>query len=176
MPEIAGFFYLILAICGGFAEFASRQGLIVPGNAAATISNIRASETLFRIGILSELLGQTVFILLVLVLYRLLKSVNHNQAVLMVVLVIVAVTITCLNMLNQYAVLPLLSGADYLSVFEASQIQALGLYYLNLHKAVTSLPRCFLACGCSPWVFWFTSRASCLKLWAYFWSWPGLAT
>ncbi len=133
--RIAGFFYLILAICGGFAEFASRQGLIVPGDAAATVSNIRASEALFRTGILSELLGQTVFILLVLTLYRLLKRVNRNQAVLMVVLVVVAVTITCLNMLNQYAVLPLLSGADYLSVFEASQIQALVLYLLNLHKA-----------------------------------------
>jgi hypothetical protein len=133
--RIAGFLYLILAITGGFAEFAVRQSLIVPGDAAATVSKITAAVSTFRLGIVSELLGQVVFILLVLALYRLLKPVNQSQAVLMVVLVIVAVTITCLNMLNQYAVLPLISGSDYLAVFDASQLQALVLYFLNLHKA-----------------------------------------
>jgi hypothetical protein len=133
--RIAGFLYLILAICGGFAEFAARQSLIVPGDAAATASKIMASTPTFRLGIVSELIGQTVFILLVLYLYRLLKPVNQNQAVLMVILVIVAVTITCINMLNQFAVLLLLSGADYLAVFEVSQLQALVLYFLNMHKA-----------------------------------------
>lgn len=131
----AGLLYLILAICGGFAEFAVRQGMIVAGDAAATASNIMAAMPTFRLGVVSELLGQTVFIFLVLYLYQLLNPVNRNQAVLMVVLVIVAVTITSLNMLNQVAALALLSGADYLAVFEASQIQALALYFLNLHKA-----------------------------------------
>ena len=31
--RLAGVFYLILAICGGFAEFGVRQRLIVPGDA-----------------------------------------------------------------------------------------------------------------------------------------------
>ena len=132
--RIAGFLYLILAICGGFAEFAVRQGMVVPGDAAATVSNIRNSEALFRLGGVSELVGQVVFILLVLTLYRLLKPVNPNQAVLMVIFVVVAVTITCINMLNQFAVLPLLNGTDYLAVFGAGQLQALVMYYLNLHK------------------------------------------
>ncbi len=133
--RIAGFFYLILAICGGFAEFAVRQGMIVPGDAAATVNNILASESTFRLGVLSELIGQTVFIFLVLYLFRLLQSVNRNQAVLMVVLVIVAVTITSLNMLNQLAVLLLIDGSSYLAVFEAGQQQALVLFFLNLHRA-----------------------------------------
>jgi len=133
--RLAGFLYLILAVSGGFAEFAIRQSMIVPGDAAATVRNIMASISTFRLGIASELIGQTVFILLVMVLYKLLKPVNQNQARLMVVFVVVAVTITCLNMLNQFAVLPLLSGADYLTVFEAGQLQALVLYFLNLHHA-----------------------------------------
>ena len=133
--RLAGFLYLILAVCGGFAEFAIRQSMIVPGDAAATVRNIMASISTFRLGIASELIGQTVFILLVMTLYKLLKPVNQNQARLMVVFVIVAVTITCLNMLNQFAVLPLLSGADYLAVFDAGQLQALVLYFLNLHHA-----------------------------------------
>ena len=130
----AGFLYLILAICGGFAEFFVRQSLIVPGDAAATVSNITASESLFRLGFVSELVGQTVFVLLGLILYRLLKPVNKNQAVLMVALVLVAVTITCLNMLNQFAALLLLNGGEYLAVFQVEQLHALVLFFLNLHK------------------------------------------
>jgi hypothetical protein len=133
--RFAGFLYLILAICGGFAEFAVRQGMIVPGDAAATVGNILASESVFRLGVVSELIGQAVFILLVLTLYRLLKPVNQNQAVLMVMLVIVAVAITCINMLNQFAALLLLGGADYLAVFSAAQVQALVMYFLNMHEA-----------------------------------------
>lgn len=131
----AGFLYLILAVCGGFAEFFVRQSLIVPGNAVETVNNIMASESLFRLGFVAELVGQTVFIVLVMALYRLLKPVNRNQARIMVLFVVVAVTITCLNMLNQFAALLLLSGADYLAVFEAGQVEALVLLFLNLHKA-----------------------------------------
>ena len=133
--RVAGLLYLILAICGGFAEFAVRQGMVVAGDAAATFSNIVASKSTFRLGVVSELIGQVVFILLVLNLYRLLKSVNRNQAVLMVAFVVVAVTITCLNMLNQVAVLLLINGSGYLSVFGAGQLQALVLFFLNMHTA-----------------------------------------
>lgn len=131
----AGFLYLILAICGGFAEFAVRQAMVVPGDAAATVSNILANQTLFRLGVAAELIGQVVFVLLVLALFRLLSSVNRNQAVLMVVLVVIAVTITCLNMLNQFAALLLLNGSGYLAVFEPAQVQALVLYSLEMHQA-----------------------------------------
>lgn len=148
--RIAGSLYLILAVCGGFAEFAVRQGMIVPGDAAGTASKILASEALFRLGVVSELIGQVVFIVLVLALYRLLKSVNRSQAVLMVIFVIVAVTITCLNMLNQFAALPLLNGAGYLSVFDAGQMQALALYFLNLHKAGYMIAQVFFGLWLLP--------------------------
>ena len=131
----AGFLYLLLAICGGFAEFAVRQALIVPGDAAATAANITASAWTFRLGFVAELAGQVVFVLLVLALYRILQPVNRNQARLMVSLVIVAVTITCLNMLNQFAALLILDGSDYLAVFTAAQVQAFALLFLDLHHA-----------------------------------------
>lgn len=131
----AGVLYLILAVCGGFAEFFVRQRLTVPGDAAATTANILAAEGLFRLGFVAELAGQVVFVLLVLALYHILQPVNRNQAVIMVSFVIVAVTITCLNMLNQFAALMVLTGGDYLAVFSAAQLQALSLLFLNLHHA-----------------------------------------
>ncbi len=133
--RFAGFLYLLLAIFGGFAEFGVRQRLIVPGDAAATVDNILASESLFRLGFVAELAGQVVFVVLVLALYRLLKFVNRNQADVMVMFVLIAVTITCMNMLNQFAPLFLLGGADYLTVFSPEQVESLVLLFLNLQHA-----------------------------------------
>ncbi len=132
--RVAGGLWLILAIFGGFA-FVSVSSLLVPGEAGATVSNIMASESLFRIAILSDLFGQTVFIVLVLVLYKLLKIVNNFAALLMVMFVIVSVSIQSLSALNQIAVLFLLSGADYLTAFPADQLHALVLLFLNLRGA-----------------------------------------
>jgi len=122
-------------VCGGFAEFFVRKGLIVAGDAAATASNILASQPLFRFGIVAELTGQVAFVLLVLALYRLLTPVNRNHAVVMVAFVVVAATVTTLNMLNQFAALYALSGANHLAVFDAGQLQALSLTFLDLHHA-----------------------------------------
>ncbi len=131
--RIAGLLYLIPFILSFLAIFL-RQSLIVPGDAATTANNIMASESLFRLSIVSDLIVQTVFVLLVLVLYKLLKPVNKNHALLMVIFFLVSVPIAMLNMLNQFAALLLLSGADYLTVFTADQLQALVPLFRDLHE------------------------------------------
>jgi len=131
----AGVLYLILAVCGGFAEFFVRQSLIVGGDAAATASNILGAQPLFRLGIFAEFIGQVAFVLLVLALYRILEPVGRNLAQVMVAFVLVAVTITALNMLNQFAALHVLTGGPYLTVFDAGQQQALAMTFLDLHHA-----------------------------------------
>ena len=132
--RMAGFLYLILSIASGWA-FANLSGLVVHGDAATTVSNLRASEPLFRLGILSDLLGQAVFVFLVLALYRLLKPVGKNMARSMVILVIISATLQSISLLNQVAALLLLNGAGYLTVFNSEQINALVMFFLNLHQA-----------------------------------------
>ena len=131
----AGFLYLILAVCGGFPEFFVRQSLIVRGDAAATVANILGAQPLFRLGIVSQLVGQVAFVLLVLALYRVLRPVNRNHATVMVGFVLVAVTIVSLNMLNQFAALHVLDGAPYLAAFDAGQQRALAMVFLDLYHA-----------------------------------------
>lgn len=109
------------------AEFAFRQGLIVLGDAAATASNIIASESLFRLGLVTDLVHQTVFVVLILLLYKLLKPVSRSIAVLMAVLALLGVPIAMLNELNQSAALLLVSGAGYLTAFTTDQLQAYSL-------------------------------------------------
>ena len=119
--RVAGFLSLIMI---PFALFGIMwaSSLIVPGDAATTANNIMASESLFRLSIGSALMVQVGHILLVLVLYKLLKVVNKNHALLMVIFSLVGNPITMLNELNRVAVLLLLNGADYLTVFTAGQL------------------------------------------------------
>ena len=55
LARIAGSLYLIVAACGSFAELFVRSRIVVPGDAASTADNIRASATLFRFGFVSDL-------------------------------------------------------------------------------------------------------------------------
>ena len=131
--RVAGLLYL-LVFPFAFFSLSVHDKLIVHGDAAATASNIMASEGLFRGGIVAWLVSQTIFIFLLLALYKLLKPVNRNVALHMVVLLLVGVPIALINELNQFAALLLLSGADYLTAIKADQLQAQVMFHLNLHK------------------------------------------
>jgi hypothetical protein len=132
--RIAGFLYLIMLPLSVFSLSFVRESLIVPGDTAATVNNIVASEGLFRATFVSGLIYQVLFIFFVLVSYKLLKPVNKNYALLMVIFALVSVPIEMLNELNRIAALLLLRGADYLTVFEAGQLHALVLLFLDLHE------------------------------------------
>lgn len=140
--RLAGLLYLIVAPFAAFGMLYAST-LIVPGDNAATASNILASELIFRFSILGALIGQVGHIWLVLILYKLLKPVNKNHAVLMVVFMLVGIPITMLSELNRFAALLLLSGADYLAVFTADQLQALAPLFLDLHDAGVSIAYVF---------------------------------
>src|SRR5712664_2079130 len=131
--RFAGLLYVLTSIVGLFAMMYVPTKLIVHGNAAATANNIAASETLFRLGIAAELIGQAGFIFVALALYDLLKGVNRRQASLMVILIAVSLPIAFLNELNSIAALVLVRGADFLSIFEKPQREALAMLFLNLH-------------------------------------------
>jgi Domain of unknown function (DUF4386) len=93
----AGLLYVLMSIIGFFAMGYVPGKLIVRGNAAATANNIAASETLFRLGIAGELIGQAGFIFVALALYDLLKGVNRRHASLMVILILISIPIAFVN-------------------------------------------------------------------------------
>jgi hypothetical protein len=57
----------------------------------------------------------------------------------MVLFIVVGVAIESINTLNQFAALQLLSGADYLTIFEADQLNAQVMYHLDLWEAGYSI-------------------------------------
>jgi hypothetical protein len=131
--RFAGLLYVLASIAGFFAMGYVPGKLIVHGNAEVTASNIAASETLFRLGIAGELIGYAGFIFVALALYDLLKGINRRHASLMMGLIVVSVPIAFLNELNSIAALALVRGADFLSVIEKPQREALAMLFLNLH-------------------------------------------
>jgi hypothetical protein len=131
--RFAGLLYVLMSILGFFAMGYVPGKFIVHGSAAATASNIVAHETLFRLGIAAGLIGQAGFIFVALALYDLFKGVNRRHASLMVTLIVVSIPIAFVNELNSIAALFLVRGADFLSIFEKPQREALAMLFLNLH-------------------------------------------
>lgn len=132
--RFAGLLYLLLALSAPLGLLYVPGKLVVPGNATATADNLRASEWLLRAGIASELIHQTIAVFLVLALYRLFKPVNEALARQVLILgALLSVPIMFVNVLNDVAALILVSGADFLSVFEKPQLDALAYLFLRLH-------------------------------------------
>ncbi len=142
--RLAGLLYVLISIVGFFAMGYVPNKLIVHGNAAATANNVAAHETLFRLGIAGALIGQAGFTFVALALYDLLKGVNRRNAALMVILIVVSIPMAILNELNSFAALVLVRGADFLSIFDKPQRDALAMLFLNLHG------RGFVVCE----IFW----------------------
>jgi Domain of unknown function (DUF4386) len=141
--RIAGALYLLSSVAAGVPLLYVPSRLIVDGDAAATANNVLASENIFRGAIVSELIGAILLIFLVRVLYRLLNGVDKTQASLMVTLVLISVLITFLNVLHEIAALAMMRGADFLSVFDKPQRDALAMLFLGLHGDGVNLANIF---------------------------------
>ena len=136
---IAGFGLLIMTIFYIFADFFVFQKLIVPGDAATTANNIIASEMLFRTGIGCILIVLICDVVVAWALYIFLKQVNINLSLLTAWLRLVYAAMLGIAMLNFVVVLILLSGADYLAVFETDQLHAQVMLFLNAFYDVWAL-------------------------------------
>jgi hypothetical protein len=132
--RVAALFYALVGLPAPFALIYIPRTLIVRGDAAATANNILVHETLFRLGIFGELFSAVAFLLLAMALYRLLSGVNKTHAALMVILVAISVAITFVNVVHNVAALTLFRGADFLSVFDKPQRDAVAMLFLGLHR------------------------------------------
>jgi hypothetical protein len=131
----AGFLYVLVALSAPFGLLYVPGKLVVSGNASATADNIRASESLLRFGIASELIHQIIAVFLVLALYRLFKAVDESLARQLVIFgALLSVPIMFVNVLNYVGALILVSGADFLTVFGTPQLDALAYLFVRLHE------------------------------------------
>ena len=132
--RVAGSLYISAATVGFLRLGYVPKALFVHGNAAATADNIATHESLVRLGIVSYLLGATLWLFVPLALYRLLKGVDQTLAVVMVILgSLMQVPIFFVNSVTDIAALLFARGADFLAVFDKPQRDAFTMLFLNLH-------------------------------------------
>jgi hypothetical protein len=132
--RVAGVLYLLLVIAAPIRLIYIPSKLFVRGDATATAHNIAANETLFRLGIVSDLFCGVILIFLTLALYRLFKGVDQKLAVLVVIVGgLMPAMIDFVNVLNDAAALMLAGGTDFLSAFDKPQRDALAMLFVRLH-------------------------------------------
>jgi len=132
--RIAGAIYLSMIFVAPFAMLYVPNKLIVRGNAAATADNILAHETMFRLSIFGDLVGQVIFICLGVAFYRLLRDVNKTWALLMLSFVLVSSAVCFLNVTNDIAALLLFRGGEFLAVVDKPERDALAMLFLRLYN------------------------------------------
>ena len=128
----AGIWYLLLTLIGALRIIYIPDRLFVP-DAEATVDNIVAHEWLFRLGMVSELVAGVVLILLTLALYRLFKGVDQYLARLIVILGVMSAVLNLVNVVSDAAALMVARNADFFSVFDKPQRDALAMLFLRLH-------------------------------------------
>lgn len=134
--RIAAILTLLIVVLAPFSMVYIPTTLIAPGDAAATASNLAASEGLFRIGMVSDSIVFLLEIVLTVLLYVLIKPVSKTLSLAAAFSRLAMTIIQGINLLNHFIVLLLLGAAGYLAVFSPDQTQALVLLFLNVHASV----------------------------------------
>ena len=131
--RVAGFWYLLLCVIGPLRLMYIPNKLFVSGNATATVNNIAAHQWLFRSGIVGDLLCGVILIFLVLAFYRLFEEVDQYLAVLVVIFGgVMPALIDFVGVVSDAGALMTVRGADFLSVFDKPQRDALAMLFLHL--------------------------------------------
>ena len=141
--RLAGLLYFLASVPAPFGLIYVPNKLIVLNDATATANNLRNSESLLRLGIGCELLGSIMFIFVVVALYRLFKAVNETQALLMMILILVSIPISLLSVVNEVVALIVVNGANFLSVFDAAQLNVLAYILMRLHSRAVLVAEIF---------------------------------
>ena len=140
--RFAGLLYLIWVIIGVYGLIFVPLQTIVSGNAAATAKKILSNEFIFRTGIIVDIVTNTIWVFLVLILYRLFKDVNKRQAKLMVALVIVQIpAVFFVESLNITSLM--LFKGEILQTFQLSQRQDLAMLFLKMNDYGTLILEMF---------------------------------
>ena len=150
LARIAGIFYLLVGITGGFAEGFVDPKIYVAGDAAATAGNVLANQELVRMSVVSHLVDAVFFVLTAMALYILLEHVHKSMARAMLIFAAVAVGIITLNAVFQFEALQVATDASYVTAFGAAGSNALVLLLLDIQHYGTLAAQVFFGLWLAP--------------------------
>ena len=148
LARIGGALYVFIIVAGIFGELFVRGALIVSGNAAATAANVAAHEGLWRLGIAGDLLMHIADLPLLVIIYVLMRPVNRDLALLVVLFDAVQSAVLVVSKMN--LLMPLFAGSDagYLKAFAPEQLQTLAYLSMRMDSHGFGFGLIFFGCGC----------------------------
>lgn len=146
--RVAGILYLVIIVAGALGELFVRGTLVVSGDAAATAHRIIASESLWRFGIVGDLVMHVCDVFVMWALYMLLRPVNRNLALLNLLLNLIQTSVLVANKSLLLVPLFLLGDAPYLKSLDPAQLQAWSYVAIRLHENGFAIGLIFFGCVC----------------------------
>lgn len=107
----AGALYLVIIVCGIYAEVAVRSQVLVAGDAPATAANLAAAEVLVRTAFVADTLMAAADVGLAVLLYRLLRPVEPTLSLAAAAFRLIQTAVIAANLLNQQAAVSILQEA-----------------------------------------------------------------
>ena len=145
--RMGGFCWFMCFLTGIYPVVIS-GGLIVPGDAATTATNILAHEALYRFGTAGLLISTAFYIGATLFVYEVLKPVNRSLSLLAAFFSLVGCALGAFSCLFDLMPLLLLKNAPYLGAFTVEQRQALALMFLKVRLEANNLGLVFFGLHC----------------------------
>src|ERR1700687_4992409 len=139
MARLAGMFFLLYSATGGWGYFESEA--ITGGR--ATVANILANETTFRLAIAANLVSAACYLVAAVLVYELFKPVNRTVSLLAAFFNLTSCAIGAFDSIFQFGALDVLRGGASLTVFTAEQQQALALLFLKLNIRALDMGQIF---------------------------------
>lgn len=131
---IGGLAYLGVIATGVYAEGIVRGSLVEPNDALLTMKNIAQNIGLMRLAAVNDIFILVFDLIAALCLFAILKPVNQNLSLLTFAFRIIAIGVLSIAAIFAYVPVLLLNNAQYLNVFDANQLAALGLLSIKIHN------------------------------------------
>ena len=136
---MAGVLYALEGTGSVFGGVYFLRRFLVPGDAAATASNILAHGTLFRWCFAAALLAVAFHLAYTVIFYDLFRPVNRHVALLAASVSVLACALQAVAGIFQLAPLVVLGGDQPLSAFPPGQSQELALLFLTLNGQASNI-------------------------------------
>lgn len=141
-----GFLYLLVILCGAFAEAFVRQRLLIAGDSQATAANIIANEQLYRWAFVADLFPLFLNALLAVLFFGLFRHVSRSVSGLVVIFLVLGSAVQAAMLLFHLAPLLLLKGSTALAALQGDQAEALAYLSLRLQGGGYNIALAFFGC------------------------------
>lgn len=123
--RIAGISYLVMFVLAIFANFVVREGLVEPGDPAATVTNITDSIGLFRLGLIGFFAIFLLDVVIAWALHMVFRDVNQDVSLATAWFRLVYTVLLGVALVSMFQVLQIVGGSDFLGALGADQVNSM---------------------------------------------------